>query len=380
LDSFGNEGSVVEDKVDVIIVDAFDLSTVVEINELCKAFANALGDEGLLVAQVGSEYDDATRRFMEVLAEEGFESIVAFGEASNRKSFLLAVSNRDARVNWFKNEAEVQLAARNRILPTKSGKEGPLFFDGASMMHYQFPSRVIETAWCREQSHACEGGHGFDPLVPNVPVSLFEVKPSSITNGGRGVFSKRFIPKGSIVGLEECVHGMHAYSTTYELLESAYEFLGSMSSFWSTLYLGYFDGYGWMEKTHGRASVGIDAGIMTFVQHGCCGKYNIGVKLNMTESTVDAPDAQSSLQEILGNEHRYAFNPFAERHFPLWQCEKSMTTLHDIEAGEEMFDNYLMYGGEEDWEENLAELKTMCSGGIGTVTQYEDEKANNRKY
>jgi hypothetical protein len=69
------------------------------------------------------------------------------------------------------------------------------------------------------------------------------------------------------------------------------------------------------------------------------------------------------------------FYPFAERHFPLWFCDE-FKALHDIERGEELFDNYLVFGGEEGWDENLIELQEICSGKIGLVAQYEEGGLN----
>jgi len=191
---------------------------------------------------------------MEALDEGGFQSIVSFSEAHGRFSapwsFLMAMKDRGTRTNWFKNEAEVQLDVNARILQTKNGEPALRFFDGGSMMQYQFPSRMVETDWCHSYPNVCKEGHGFRPDLVNYPATMFEVKPSVIANGGRGVFAKELIPKGSVVGLEDCVHGMHAHSTTFEIMEDAYKILGNMSKFWSTVYLGYFDGYGWTGQTY----------------------------------------------------------------------------------------------------------------------------------
>jgi len=162
----------------------------------------------------------------------------------------MAMKDSGTRTNWFKNEAEVQLDVNARILQTKNGEPALRFFDGGSMMQYQFPSRMVETDWCHSYPNVCKEGHGFRPDLVNYPATMFEVKPSVIANGGRGVFAKELIPKGSVVGLEDCVNGMHAHSTTFEIMEDAYKILGNMSKFWSTVYLGYFDGYGWTGQTY----------------------------------------------------------------------------------------------------------------------------------
>jgi len=229
--------------------------------ELMEAFSNALGDEGILLAQVGEADDmddpseaffpdDNFESFLKGLQGTGFESIIDFDEGHGRFdgqwSFLLAAKDSDARALWFSNEAEIQLAINRRTFKTKDGKIPFRFFDGASMMHYQFPSRVVETTFCRG-TH-CEGRHGYDPEVVNVPVSSFEVKPSIIANGGRGVFAKAFIPKGSLIGLDECVHGMFSPSRTVDLMEVAGQVFGELSEFWEVVDTAYFDGYGWSES------------------------------------------------------------------------------------------------------------------------------------
>ena len=118
-------------------------------------------------------------------------------------------------------------------------------------------------------------------------------------------------------------------------------------------------------------SAGVDPGIMTYVNHGCNGTYNVGVPLNETEMTVELGQGPEGVYDLDGND---VYNPFDERHYPMWECDKFIT-LRDLEAGEELFDNYLAFGGgqeTEDWENNLLELKTMCSGGKGRVHMYED--------
>ena len=65
------------------------------------------------------------------------------------------------------------------------------------------------------------------------------------------------------------------------------------------------------------------------------------------------------------------FDPFDDRHAPSW----STRALSDIFPSQEIFDNYLTYGGNKFWKENLRELKSLCLGLIelGPVSQYELE-------
>ena len=227
------------------------------------ALSNALGSEGIFVAQVGEtdSFDDAPETlypdhdfssFLRHLQQAGFESISDFDEAHGRLgaqwSFLIAKKDHESRAKWFKNEAELQREMHNRLLTAKDGESPLRFFDGASMMQYQFPSRVVETIWCRGHPEECESGHGYDPELSFVPVTAFEVKPSAIANGGRGVFTKEFIPKGSIIALDKCVHSMYASSGTSTVLDESHE--NFEADFFEVLYSLYLEGYGWSGNEH----------------------------------------------------------------------------------------------------------------------------------
>ena len=118
----------------------------------------------------------------------------------------------------------------------------------------------------------------------------------------------------------------------------------------------------------------VDPGIMTFANHGCNGTYNIGVKLSETEATLDFGDGPSAVYDGDEEKDSNVFNPFQERRFSIEEC-KNLVALRDIEAGEELLDNYMFYGGPnaEFFEENLTELKQVCSGGAGLVLEYEEQ-------
>jgi hypothetical protein len=94
--------------------------------------------------------------------------------------------------------------------------------------------------------------------------------------------------------------------------------------------------------------------------------------MNVTEQTAVTglgPAANGCREKIL------TYSPVADRLYPDWGCGDTTRVLRDVEAGEELLDNYLPFGGTEngtDWEDNLAELKQLCSGnGVGSVVQYE---------
>lgn len=184
------------------------------------------------------------------LEHAGFKSVVDYTEAHGRlvkmSSFVVAMKDNDSRTNWFMSEAEINLKISKRTMRTKTGESPFLFFDGASMMQYQFSSRVAEEVWCRDKPDICSAGHGYAPEKASVPVSSLEVRPSVIAKGGRGLFASEFIPKGTVIGLEDCVNGMFLSGTTYRLMnEAADMFNDTVSEFIDTLSRGYVYGYGW---------------------------------------------------------------------------------------------------------------------------------------
>jgi hypothetical protein len=108
---------------------------------------------------------------------------------------------------------------------------------------------------------------------------------------------------------------------------------------------------------------------MSFSNHGCNGTYNTGYRFSQTELTIELGRGP---QDIAWAEFP-TYHPRASRHFPFLPHDLAMA-LHDIEPGTELLDNYLIYGGLENieyWEDNLRDLKLMCSGGIGSITRYE---------
>jgi hypothetical protein len=241
-------------------------------DDLVEAFSRALGDDGIFVAQVGelesvddppeSVYPDSRFvSFVKGLELVGFESIIDYAESHGRFteswSFVLAMKNSESRASWFLSEAEMSIRIARRAMPTRSGEVPFLFFDGATMAHYQFAPRVVEEVWCRDKPAECATGHGYDPEVAvNLPRSSFEVRGSRVAMGGRGVFAKEFVPKGAVIGLDECVHGMFLPSTAFALLRRAAEEIDeSVTEFFDVFRWGYIDGYGWLDSAYVSLSV-----------------------------------------------------------------------------------------------------------------------------
>jgi hypothetical protein len=198
--------------------------------------------------------------FMDVLNKVGFQNVADYTEM--QKQFVVAMKCSQCRSNWVWNEAEWQMKIHQRLIQTND-ETSLSYFDGASMMQYQYTTRLVEDVWCRNESsplltHAdskCSTGHGFDPDIFNVPVSSFLVQPSRLAHGGRGVFTTTAITKGSSIMLDDCVHGIVVPSATLTLVIEVQSKMEekNISDFWDVLYSGYIDGYGWLTNDYVRS-------------------------------------------------------------------------------------------------------------------------------
>jgi hypothetical protein len=362
------------------------------------------------IVAVQSPEIDKFARLMGRLERAGFQSLLDYAVQDNAvtKSVIVALKDSDSRAQWFQNEAQFNLALATRLIPSSSANM-PLYFDGATMMQYQFTSRIVEEAWCRRRTGRnpimgndykwCQRGHGFSPDLVNIPRSHLSVRPSTVANGGRGVYSTQRIAHGSTVALDEYINCIYAPSTTVHYMDLADEtFDETISSFWSTVYVGYLAGYGFEATDYvrdgqewstslifaitltcrirtltafwqGPEAIAVEPGIMSFVNHGCNGTYNTGHRFNETEMTMELGRGP---QGIALDEFP-TYHPRAARHFPFAPHYLTMA-LQDIEPDTELLDNYLTYGGVKNleyWDENLRDLKLVCSGGIGSITRYE---------
>jgi hypothetical protein len=118
----------------------------------------------------------------------------------------------------------------------------------------------------------------------------------------------------------------------------------------------------------GRPSASSETTLLAFANHGCGGTNNIGTQLDFSELSLDET---AQYDDVFGHREE-TYDPYDDRHTPL----QSTRALEDILPGQEVFDNYLMYGGKKFWTENLVEFKTLCMGllALGSVSEYEARK------
>jgi hypothetical protein len=193
---------------------------------------------GMLVVQLSGL---PSSELISVLSRKGFESVVSFDTTRHFEtlSTLIAMNDWDTRTNWFANEAEVAYRIRRSMV---DGGASLMNVDSVTMMLHQLPSRLVENAWCSRNRLLCGNARGFDPAITNHPISLFEVKHSSVIEGdfgSRGIFSKEYMAAHTFVSLDQHVHDViipaKALSLSYRM---AQEFDIEAIEL-------YADGYGW---------------------------------------------------------------------------------------------------------------------------------------
>ena len=137
---------------------------------------------------------------------------------------VVAFKSYKTRARWYANGAEINLEVLKRRVKTKSGKNPFKYFDGATMVSYQVPSKPMEVAYCRQEptpEDCHDGNYEYDQDFPNFPASLFEVKMSGKgENAGRGVFAKVDIPEQSYLSAETSCHPVRFLPSTKALIEA----------------------------------------------------------------------------------------------------------------------------------------------------------------
>lgn len=367
-----------KDLYDIVIMDALDPSSIVEFsdilynnNALAKSISNALGTNGILVAQLGetSRIDHPTQHkgmqaedsFFGHLVHQGFQLLTQYQEAHGNFmatwKFLAAFKNRATFSNWNSNQAEFNALIHDRISQTYSGEPALRFFDGATMMTLQYPDRAMEEVFCRKQPipFLCNERHGFDPEFSNSPIYSFDVKRSSTSRDGSGLFTNSFVPKNSVIAIDEDVQDVSVMPRTARLLQK----------FGSTDPTGKWRAFHpYMEKYpnyyYGKAEYSLVTGKKHFINHGCKGTFNILPLISpiiFSESTV-RPD--NIPQDLLRSElYSVAYNTAIRRSHLIYRNPVTFAT-RDIQHGEELLQNELNKLSKESWEHSVLHLQEIC--------------------
>jgi hypothetical protein len=111
----------------------------------------------------------------------------------------------------------------------------------------------------------------------------------------------------------------------------------------------------------------VDSGILTFINHGCNGTFNMGQQSDYHESNIEG--------DFIPDVYRYyagaglPYTPMADRN--VYQGESIAITSEDVKAGEELRDNYMTYGGEQGFSKFKEELRKQCAGEFGEIEEYQ---------
>jgi hypothetical protein len=123
----------------------------------------------------------------------------------------------------------------------------------------------------------------------------------------------------------------------------------------------------------GEQEYAVDSGILTFINHGCNGTFNIGTKSEVNEFN-------ANLDEPIPKEYSSShgvYNPAVDRTLHI--DEFAIINSKEVKAGSEVLDNYLSMGGEMEFKTYALELRQECSGVLGLVEEYQKNATMHRE-
>ena len=262
-------------------------------DKFMRAFFNSLSDDGILVMQLGeaptlNSPDETHSKFKNrerttrLLEKLGFQSIHAYEEvgATNLPFFLhtfasgilillfiallmlqshcgfrapwtyvIGFKSYKTRQRWYANAAQIDLEGHKRGVRAKSGERPFRYFDGPTMVSYQVPHKTMEAVFCKRQPTPEEclvGQYAYDPALPNIPASSFEVKRSKVADdAGRGIFTNVDIPEDAYLSAETNVRMVEFMPSTVALIQELAETDMGKDL---TIFNWYMNGYGFYSR------------------------------------------------------------------------------------------------------------------------------------
>ncbi len=136
-------------------------------------------------------------------------------------SYIVALKDYKSRADWYRTGPELQLALQQGLHRTKSGKSSLRYFDAATMVSYQLPSKAQESTYCRGEKNRsmCDKSVG-------LKLDLNSLKVDNSVAGehaGRGLFAVRDIPSNFTIALDMVIKSFHVPPSTWSVLDSLYE-------------------------------------------------------------------------------------------------------------------------------------------------------------
>lgn len=391
-----------EYKFDMIIMDSVDFddrqdaSLLIDLDEegSFDQLYEVLSKDGIVVTQLGrspQSYDPPSRHFknneiISYLVEQGYMQSAFQYESFYQRyaipwSYVAMCKSRASNARWFLNSAEIDVSLHKRFMRTHSQKPSVSYYDAPVMRTIQVPPRAFETVYCRNEDAPleCQSLSTY-PTFSNAGVNSFEVRQSTIGEGaGRGVFSIVDIPQDTLMALEMAQLNVRLYPNTKGIVETyadafgeEFEHIGPYAVY------SYMYAYGFSVYFFEGEAIFVDGSIMTFVNHGCNSTDNLGSIAEYFDPTVHQDFKEENFTigseiEMLDSTGDYDTNPAMLRHIELFNSGLDYAKT-GIEAGEEIFQNYLTYESDPKELLEVAELfKSICKGeAVGEVSKYEN--------
>ncbi len=258
-----------EEPFDVMIMDALDPQDNVPFAKILytdevfvESLYDALSDDGVMVFQLGGapygsdppdEHTWSARRkdLIKLLEDVGFVDLRIYQDAncgfSDAWVFLIASKSEMSRSQWFMSAADLEVEKHWRLLRTNNGIPALQYFDSGVMSNYRYPHKAFESIYCASSPtpKSCFSSNRFRDKQPDVPLSDFEVRMSSVGDGsGRGVFTKVDIKKGSTIARQTFKYPvLFPHFATGHM----YNYYSQQSKTFQDLF-SYVDGYGYQSK------------------------------------------------------------------------------------------------------------------------------------
>jgi hypothetical protein len=246
-----------------------------------------LNDDGILVAQLGEdETIDSTgakhspkmlaRMFIKQLTHHGFQRIQSYTEAHGDFlapwGYMIAFKCADCSfIRWHSNQAMIDLEVQRRSVATVNGSTDRLFrfFDGATLIGYQYPTRVSEELFCRDlpTPKGCDHGHGLSPERNHASVELLDVRRTTIPNISHVVLSSQDIRRDSYLALDESSYNIMVMPPTANVIEQ-YKDASYNCSPWKMLNTFFLE-YGYTSNTLGEATYFVDSNVLLLLNRSC---------------------------------------------------------------------------------------------------------------
>ena len=251
-----------------------DFSTILyDTDDFIKSLSNALRPDGILVTQLGENFyyespgfhhtiKKIEFDFMQNLIEHGFGRMEDYTEAhggfsADWKYKILFKCGECSYSRWHNNQASVDLEIKKRSMKCINECSLFKFFDGATMMGYQYVSRVNEDVFCRDvpqklpnRQEWCENRHGYDPernhVSLNTPQNDTKFEMSSVGEGSvDGVeMMPSLLTNYSYVGLDVSTQNIQILPATTRLIRQMSNESNLFAKKRRNMFVSLFDSFG----------------------------------------------------------------------------------------------------------------------------------------